>query len=57
MMWILGTMAPKSRNSEIQALQTQLRDESLDTLVAPKTSRSIEDFGVQPDVGIEQPHT
>lgn len=50
-------MAPKSKKSEIQALQSQLRDESSDTPIASEASTTIEDLCVQPNVVIEQPYT
>lgn len=45
-MWSLGTMALKSRKSEIQAMQTQLRNKPSDTLVAPEAIRSLEELGI-----------
>lgn len=34
-------------------MQTQLRDESLDTPITPEANGSIEDLGVHPNVGVE----
>lgn len=45
-MLILGTMAPRPKMGEIQALQTQLQDEPSDTPITPEASRSLEELGV-----------
>lgn len=56
-MWSSGTMAPKSRKSEIQAMQTQLRNEPSDTPVAPEAIRSLEELGIQLDSVVERWYT
>lgn len=48
---ILGMMAPKPKKSEIQAMQCQLRDESLGTPAATEASGSLKDLGFLLDVG------
>lgn len=45
-LWIPGTMAPKSRKSEIWAMQTRLWDEPSNTPIAPEAIGSIEDHGI-----------
>lgn len=56
-MHILGTMAPKMRHEDIQAMQKRLKDETLEEEGTPEVSGSVEELSIQLDLDTDIPYT